>query len=109
MSKDLKDKINIVEEENKIRAEFEQTIDVLKEEINKLKFTIKEQKLLIEDQKSRLLEFQEKSPENLEELKDTIATQKQELVKRYKDKGQLLYLTRENFDETFNKVMGLVK
>ncbi|MFX1316123.1 MAG: HEAT repeat domain-containing protein [Promethearchaeota archaeon] len=89
MSKDLKDKINSVEEENKIRAEFEQTIDVLKEEINNLKFTVKEQKLLIEDQKNKLLEFQEKSPENLEELKDTIATQKQELVKRFKDINSL--------------------
>ncbi|MFX1322545.1 MAG: HEAT repeat domain-containing protein [Promethearchaeota archaeon] len=85
MSKEIKDLLDTVEEENKVRAEFEQTVDVLKEEINRLNFTIKEQKLLIEDQKGKLLEFEEKTPENIKELKDTIAIQKQDLVKRYKD------------------------
>jgi len=85
MTKDIKNLIDTVEEENKVRVGFEQTIDVLKEKINRLNFTIKEQKLLIEDQKGKLLEFEEKTPENVKELKDTIAIQKQDLVKRYKD------------------------
>jgi len=89
MTKDIKNLIDTVEEENKARAEFEQIIDDLKEEINRINFTIKEQKILIEDQKSKLLEFQEKTPENVKELKDTIATQKQDLVKRYKDINSL--------------------
>jgi len=85
MTKDIKNLIDTVEEENKVRVGFEQTIDVLKEKINRLNFTIKEQKLLIEDQKGKLLEFEEKTHENVKELKDTIAIQKQDLVKRYKD------------------------
>lgn len=37
-----------------------------------------------------------------------IATLSKKLVKRYKDKGQVIYLKRKNFDEIFNNVLELI-
>lgn len=52
--------------------------------------------------------FKETIDKVLNSNKIVIATLSKKLVKRYKDKGQVIYLTRENFDETFNRILELV-
>lgn len=41
--------------------------------------------------------------------KKVIATLSKRFVKKYKDKGQIYILTRENFDEVWDKVMRQIK
>lgn len=38
-----------------------------------------------------------------------IATLSRKFVKKYKDKGQIHYLTRENFDEIYNEVLSRIR
>jgi nucleoside-triphosphatase len=41
--------------------------------------------------------------------KKVVATLSKRFVKKYKDKGQIYILTRENFDEVWNKVLRQIK
>ncbi len=87
MSKDLKDLIDLVEEETKSQAELEHTIHSLKEEIDRLEFTVNEQKLLIENLKSQMKDEeleQVKLPSEIDILKDIITAQRKEI--KNKDK-----------------------
>lgn len=78
MNNNIKDIIDKVEEENSSRAQLEQTIQFLKEEIKRLKFTIKEQRTIIEEQEKKILK-QEKVPDDINVLKDIIHKQRKEL------------------------------
>lgn len=41
--------------------------------------------------------------------KIVIATLSRKFIKKYKDKGQIHYLTRENFDEIYNEVLSRIR
>ena len=45
----------------------------------------------------------------LDSDKIVIATLSRKFVKKYKDKGQIYFLTRENFSEIYNKVLYQIK
>jgi len=45
----------------------------------------------------------------LDSDKIVLATLSKKFVKKYKDKGQIYYLTRENFDEIYNRVLTQIK
>ena len=82
MNRDLKDLINTVEKETKSRSELEATINSLKEDINRLKFTIKEQHLLIEEQGDQISFAQSDLPSEFNILKEMITSQRKDLTKR---------------------------
>ncbi|MFX1363895.1 MAG: hypothetical protein ACFFCE_14055 [Promethearchaeota archaeon] len=85
MSKDLKDKINVIEKESKTNAQLEEQIHSLKEKMEYQKFTIKEQKLLIENLQSHMnSEDHEKVklPSEIDLLKDIIISQRTEIDKK---------------------------
>ena len=82
MSRDIKDIINTVEKETKSRSELEATINSLKKEINRLKFTIKEQHLLIEEQGDQISFPQIDIPSEIKILNEMITSQRKDLVKR---------------------------
>jgi chromosome segregation ATPase len=85
MSKDFKNLIETVEEENLSKTALEATINSLREEINGLKFTVNEQKLLIEDFRSQLKDESEEKvelPSEIQVLKDMIISQRKDLNRR---------------------------
>ncbi|MFX1344552.1 MAG: HEAT repeat domain-containing protein [Promethearchaeota archaeon] len=82
MDKDLKDLIDTIEIETKTRAQLESQIKSMKEEINRLKFTIKEQHLLIEEQGDQISFAQSDLPSEINILKEMIASQRKDLIKR---------------------------
>ena len=82
MSKDLKDKLNIVEEETKSHAELEATINSLKEEINKLNGIIDEQKMLINEHSDSIILDDNTIPSEVGILKDLVFSQRQKLIKK---------------------------
>ncbi len=45
----------------------------------------------------------------LDSDKRVLATLSRKFVKRYKDKGQMYYLTRDNFEEIYGQVLSLIK
>jgi len=45
----------------------------------------------------------------LDSDKIVLAALSKRFVKKYKDKGQIYYLTRENFDEIYNRVLTQIK
>ena len=45
----------------------------------------------------------------LDSDKIIVSTLSKRFVKRYKDKGQVFFLTRENFDEIYNRVLSQIK
>ncbi|MFW9881390.1 MAG: HEAT repeat domain-containing protein [Candidatus Thorarchaeota archaeon] len=96
MSKDLKDLIDSIEIKEAEKSDYEQTIDDLREKINKLNFTIDEQKLLIQEQEKKLAESEElEVPGELQILKDMIITQRQDIKKKDKD----IEILEEKIDE----------
>ncbi|MHA1273064.1 MAG: HEAT repeat domain-containing protein [Promethearchaeota archaeon] len=84
MSKEIRNIIDTVEEENQTKAQMEQTIKFLKEEIGRLNFRLSEQKKLIQDQEKKL-EKQEKVPPDVQLLKEMVLSQRQDLIKKDKD------------------------
>jgi len=85
MSKDLKDRINIVVKNSKSQKELELKIQSLREEINRLNFTNKEQKSLIENLRIQMKDEEiEKAelPNEINILKEIITSQRQELDKK---------------------------
>jgi len=93
MDKDLKDLIDTVEIETKTRAQLESQIKSMKEEINRLKFTIKEQHLLIEEQGDQISFAQSDIPSEINILKEMIASQRKDLIKR-----------DENIEKLYDKI-----
>ncbi|TXT61326.1 MAG: hypothetical protein BAJALOKI3v1_800013 [Promethearchaeota archaeon] len=78
MNDNIKDLIDEVEKENSTQAQLEQTIQFLKEEIKRLKFTIREQKAIIEDQAKNKLK-EESIPEDVKVLKELIQKQREQI------------------------------
>jgi chromosome segregation ATPase len=86
MSKDLKDLINSVDNANKAHSDLETMIRLLKEEVQRLKFTVSEQKKIIQSQNAKLSNVEDNNiPEDIKVLKDLVVTQRQELIKKEKD------------------------
>ncbi|MFW9899060.1 MAG: HEAT repeat domain-containing protein [Candidatus Thorarchaeota archaeon] len=86
MSKDLKNLIDSVEDQETEKSDYEQIIENLKEKINKLNFSLNEQKLLIKEQEKELNKREDLDvPEELQILKDMVIAQRQDLKKKDKD------------------------
>ena len=106
MSKDLKDLIDLAEEDEKTRAKLEENVETLKREIVKLNKKLKEKTSLAKiDSVKTVEEFDESEEINI--LKDLIASQKQELAGRIREKEVLqqkmdeVNLELENVRDTF--------
>lgn len=106
MSKDLKDLIDMAEEDDKTRAQLEENVETLKREIVKLNKKLKEKISLAKiDSVKTVEEFDESEEINI--LKDLIASQKQELAGRIREKEVLqqkmdeVNLELENVRDTF--------
>jgi len=82
MKKDLKEKLNTVEEETKSHAELEASINSLKEEINRLNGIIDEQKTLIDENSDSIISDDNTIPSEIGILKDLIISQRQKLIKK---------------------------
>ena len=84
MSKDLKDLIEMAEEDEKTRAQLEENVETLKREIAKLNKKLKEKSSLAKIDSVKLAEdFNEF--EEIVILKDLIASQKQELTRKVRE------------------------
>jgi DNA repair exonuclease SbcCD ATPase subunit len=84
MSKDLKDLIEMAEEDEKTRAQLEENVETLKREIAKLNKKLKEKTSLAKiDSVKPTEEFNES--EEIYDLKDLIASQKQELTRKVRE------------------------
>ncbi len=79
MDQNTKDLIDIVEEKDHNYTQLEKTIESLKEETTRLKFTIREQKRLIDSQESKIPEKEEDIPTDIKILKDLIINQREEI------------------------------
>ncbi|MHA1689277.1 MAG: hypothetical protein ACTSUN_08080 [Promethearchaeota archaeon] len=85
MSKDIKNLIDKVEEEAKMRIELEKKIEALNEEIVRLKSIIEEQNALIEQQDK----MSSNIPPDVAVLKDMIMKKRQELEEKDKEIEEL--------------------
>ncbi|NHJ22645.1 MAG: hypothetical protein EAX91_16990 [Candidatus Lokiarchaeota archaeon] len=83
MSKELKDLIDSIDSANKAHSDLETMIKFLKEEVQRLTFTVDEQKKIIQNQKSQISNYT--IPEDIAVLKDLVADQRQDLIKKDKD------------------------
>ena len=83
MSKELKDLIDSIDSANQAHSDLETMIKFLKEEVQRLTFTVNEQKKIIQNQKSQISE--DTIPEDIAVLKDLVADQRQDLIKKDKD------------------------
>ncbi|GAH10404.1 unnamed protein product, partial [marine sediment metagenome] len=106
MSKDLKDLIEMAEEDEKTRAQLEENVETLKREIAKLNKKLKEKTSLTKiDFVKPIKEFNESEEINI--LKGLIASQKQELTRKVREKEALqqkmeeINLELENVRDTF--------
>ena len=106
MSKDIKDLIEMAEEDEKTRAQLEENVETLKREIVKLNKKLKEKTSLAKiDSVKPTEEFNESEEKNV--LKDLIASQKQELAEKVREtevlqqKMEEANLELENVRDTF--------
>ena len=106
MSKDLKDLIEMAEEDEKTRAQLEENVETLKREIVKLNKKLKEKPSLVKiDSVKPVEEFNESEEVNI--LKSLIASQKQELAGKIREteflqqKMEEVNLELENIRDTF--------
>ena len=106
MSKDIKDLIEMAEEDEKTRAQLEENVETLKREIVKLNKKLKEKTSLVKiDSVKPAEEFNESEEINI--LKDLIASQKQELAIKIREtevlqqKMEGVNLELENVRDTF--------
>ena len=81
MSKNIKNLIDNIEEQGKTRAELEQTIEKLKEEIKKLNSKIQEEKILRQVSKSDMGD-KATVPDEVQILKDMILSQRKDLIQK---------------------------
>ncbi|MFW9824245.1 MAG: HEAT repeat domain-containing protein [Candidatus Thorarchaeota archaeon] len=100
MGKDLKDLINTVEKETKSIAELGAIINSLNEEINRLNGIIDEQKKLINVQPGSIPLDVSNIPSEVDTLKELVASQRQELIKRDEINEQL----HDQIDELMIKI-----
>jgi len=106
MSKNLKDLIEMAEEDEKTRAQLEENVETLKREIVKLNKKLKEKTSLAKiDSVKPAEEFKESEEINI--LKDLIASQKQELAIKIREtevlqqKMEEINLELENVRDSF--------
>lgn len=106
MTKDLKDLIDMAEEDEKTRAQLEENVETLKREIVKLNKKLKEKTSLVKiDSVKSAEEFNESEEINI--LKSLIASQKQELAGKIREtevlqqKMEDVNLELENVRDTF--------
>jgi chromosome segregation ATPase len=106
MSKDLKDLIDMAEEDEKTRAQLEENVETLKREIVKLNKKLKEKTTLVKiDSVKPAEEVQESEEVNI--LKSLIDSQKQELARKIREtevlqqKMEEMNLELENVRDTF--------
>ena len=106
MTKDLKDLIDIAEEDEKTRAQLEENVETLKREIAKLNKKLKEKASLVKiDSVTPAEEFNESEEINI--LKSLITSQKQELSGKIREtevlqqKMEEINLELENVRDTF--------
>jgi DNA repair exonuclease SbcCD ATPase subunit len=106
MTKDLKDLIDMAEEDEKTRAQLEESVEALKREIVKLNKKLEEKTSLAKiDSVKPIEEFNESEEINI--LKGLIASQKQELAEKIRDtevlqqKMEEANLELENIRDTF--------
>ncbi len=90
MSRDIRELIDTIETKNDAYTQLERTIEELREEIQRLKFTNKEQRLLIQTLKKEKgtntdIDF----PQDLQILKELILAQRQDLAN--KDKKNVVF------------------
>lgn len=106
MSKDLKDLIEMAEEEEKTRAQLEENIETLTREITKLNKKLKEKTSLAKIDSVKPAEEFNKS-EEINILKSLIDSQKQELTRKIRDneilhqKMEEINLELENVRDSF--------
>ncbi len=106
MSKNLKDLIEMAEEDEKTRAQLEENVETLKREIVKLNKKLKEKTSLAKIDSVKLAE-EFKESEEIYILKGLIASQKQELAGKVREKEALqqkmeeINLELENVRDTF--------
>ncbi|MHA1489855.1 MAG: HEAT repeat domain-containing protein [Promethearchaeota archaeon] len=84
MSRNIKDIIDKIEKEGKTKSTLEQTVEFLREEIERMSLTIHEQKLLIIELKKKS-ENQVEIPVDIQMLKEMIISLRQDLIKSDKD------------------------
>jgi len=106
MSKELKDLIDMAEEDEKTRAQLEENVETLKREIVKLNKKLKEKTSLVKiDSVKPAEEFQESEEINI--LKSLIDSQKQELAEKIREteflqqKMEEMNLELENVRDSF--------
>lgn len=86
MSKELKDLIDSIDSTNRAHSDLERMIRYLREEVLRLTFTINEQKQIIQNQRAQLSDIEENDlPGDVQILKEMVANQREEIIKKNKD------------------------
>ncbi len=86
MSKELKDLIDSIDSTNRAHSDLERMIRHLKEEVLRLTFTINEQKEIIQNQRAQLSDIEDNDlPGDVQILKEMVANQREEIIKKDKD------------------------
>jgi len=85
MSKELKDLIDSIDSTNQAHSDLETMIRFLKEEVQRLNFTVSEQKKIIQSQNQKSKLSENNIPEDITVLKDLVAEQRQDIIKKDKD------------------------
>ncbi|MFX1266851.1 MAG: HEAT repeat domain-containing protein [Promethearchaeota archaeon] len=85
MSKELKDLIESIDSTNRAHSDLERIIRYLREEVLRLTFTINEQKQIIQNQRAQLSDIDDDLPGDIQILKEMVANQREELIKKDKD------------------------
>ncbi|MFX0027361.1 MAG: HEAT repeat domain-containing protein [Candidatus Hermodarchaeota archaeon] len=86
MSKELKDLIDSIDSTNRAHSDLERMIRYLREEVLRLTFTINEQKEIIQNQRAQLSGIEDNDlPGDVKILKEMVANQREEVIKKDKD------------------------
>jgi chromosome segregation ATPase len=86
MSKELKDLIESIDSTNRAHSDLERMIRYLREEVLRLTFTINEQKQIIQNQRAELSDIEDDDlPGDVQILKEMVANQREEIIKKDKD------------------------
>ncbi|MGB5911868.1 MAG: hypothetical protein WBH31_11795, partial [Promethearchaeia archaeon] len=86
MSKELKDLIESIDSTNRAHSDLERMIRYLREEVLRLTFTINEQKQIIQNQRAQLSDIEDDDlPGDVQILKEMVANQREEIIKKDKD------------------------
>jgi len=86
MSKELKDLIESIDSTNRAHSDLMRMIRYLREEVLRLTFTINEQKQIIQNQRAQLSDIEDDDlPGDVQILKEMVANQREEIIKKDKD------------------------